>query len=128
MFDLLERHPGIVVLHDFYLGGINAHMDVHDGLSGFWLGALSVSRLPCHPGSTSAPKELADIIWKYPANLPILQNAVGVIVHSNYSRRLARHFYGETASDSWAVIPFPRLLPQLAAREVARKALGFADA
>jgi glycosyltransferase involved in cell wall biosynthesis len=125
MFDLLERHPGIVVLHDFYLGGIDAHMDVHNGLSGFWW-ALYQSH-GYHAVQDRLGAEGADIIWKYPANFPILQNAIGVIVHSNYSRRLARHFYGEMAFDSWAVIPFPRRLPQLAAREVARKTLGFAD-
>jgi hypothetical protein len=56
--------------------------------------------------------------------LACFADAVGVIVHSNI--RGFGHFYGETASDSWVVIPFARRLPQLAAREVARK-LGFAN-
>lgn len=127
MFDLLERHPGVVVLHDFYLSGLIAHIDWHDGRSGFWSRALYQSHGYHAVLDGFGAEGRAGIISKYPANLPILYNATGVIVHSNYSRRLARTFYGETASDSWAVIPFPRRLPQLTTREVARKALGFAD-
>ena len=127
MFDLLESHPGVVVLHDFYLGKINAHMNGQDGRPGFWPWVLFQSHgyhaIQDHLGAEGTP----DISWKYPANLPVLQKAVGVIVHNNYSRRLATHFYGETAAESWALIPFPRRLPQLAARVVARRALGFAD-
>ena len=127
MFDLLESHPGVVVLHDFYLGKINAHMNGQDGRPGFWPLVLFQSHgyhaIQDYLGAEGTP----DISWKYPANLPVLQKAVGVIVHNNYSRRLATHFYGETAAESWALIPFPRRLPQLAARVVARRALGFAD-
>jgi glycosyltransferase involved in cell wall biosynthesis len=127
MFDLPELHPGVVVLHDFYLSGIIAHIDRHHGRSGFWYWALYHSHGYHAVQDCLTADAISDSIWKYPANLPALQNAVGVIVHSNYSRRLAKHFYGETASDSWKVIPFPRRLPQLAGREIARKALGFAD-
>jgi glycosyltransferase involved in cell wall biosynthesis len=127
MFDLLERHPGVVALHEFYLSGIIAHTDRHDGRSGVWSWALYQSHGYHAVQDCLGAEGISDIIWKYPANLPVLQNAIGVIVHSNYSRRLAKHFYGETAPDSWVVIPFPRRLPQLAGRDVARKALGFAD-
>ena len=40
MFELLESHPGVVVLHDFFLSGIIAHLDVTNGKPGFWTHAL----------------------------------------------------------------------------------------
>ena len=40
MFDLLERHPGIVALHDFYLSGVIAQIELSSGNEGFWSNAL----------------------------------------------------------------------------------------
>jgi glycosyltransferase involved in cell wall biosynthesis len=48
---------------------------------------------------------VADVVWKYPCNLSVLQRAQGVIVHSEYSRHLANRWYGISEAEHWAVVP-----------------------
>ena len=45
----------------------------------------------------------------YPANLQVIQDAHGIIVHSEYSRQLADKSYGPGTADDWAVIPHLRV-------------------
>jgi glycosyltransferase involved in cell wall biosynthesis len=66
-------------------------------------------------------------MWRYPANLPVLQSALGVIVHSDYSRRLARQWYGSAAGADWTVIPHLRKPASAADRKAARRTLGVAE-
>jgi len=127
MFELADQYPGVVVLHDFYLSGIIAHMDAHNARPGLWSRALyeshgyhAVSEL-CHT------KDVGSIAWKYPANVPALRNAIGVIVHSNYSRQLARQYYDCGFSADWAVVPLCRRSPGPSIHADARKALGFGE-
>lgn len=127
MFDLLERHPGIVVLHDFYLSGSIAHMDLQDGRTGVWPWALYLSHGYHAVQERYRAGDVDDVIWKYPANLLALRNAVGVIVHSEHSRHLARRFYGDRFPDDWTIIPHMRRVPQTGSRKAARKALGFGE-
>lgn len=69
-------------------------------------------------------KDTTDVIFKYPCNLNILQQAKGVIVHSDYSRKLANMVYGEDSSIDWFVIPLLRTpLSNNINRAAARKAL-----
>jgi glycosyltransferase involved in cell wall biosynthesis len=126
MFDLMKDHPGVIVLHDFCVDDMFVHMDRHNSQSEFWSWALYESH-GYHAIKERINSKSTDAICKYPATLLILPNAVGVIVHSNYLRRLATHFYGNIASDNWLVIPYPGGPPRLAAREVVRRELGFAD-
>ncbi len=125
MFALLDEIPGVVVLHDFYLSGIQAWREAHQ-VPHAWAQALYVSHgySAVHERYTTA--DMSQIIWRYPANLPVLQRALGVIVHSEYSRTLAQKWYGGEAGKDWAVIPLLRTLPRRESREAARKALGLA--
>jgi glycosyltransferase involved in cell wall biosynthesis len=66
-------------------------------------------------------------IWKYPVNKEVLDCASGVIVHSEYSRTLARQWYGPQAASDWAVIPLLRGRKAGAGRAQARKELGIGD-
>ena len=50
-------------------------------------------------------KKIKRVKDEFPLNLEVLQNALGVIVHSRYSKHLARQWYGEDASDTWNTIP-----------------------
>jgi glycosyltransferase involved in cell wall biosynthesis len=123
MFRLLDRHPGTVVLHDFFLGGILGHMEAR----GFAPGALTTALYASH--GYHAVKEWftaqdsADVIWRYPANLAILQQANGIIVHSEFCRGLARKWYGEGSAGDWAVIPRPRAPISCMDRAEARRVL-----
>ena len=109
MFDLLERVPGVVMLHDFFLSGIQAHRDITCAAPQAWVDALYASHGYMAVLARYTAADIADVIWKYPANLPVLQRALGIIVHGESSRTLARRWYGERAGSNWHVIPLLRV-------------------
>jgi glycosyltransferase involved in cell wall biosynthesis len=127
MFDLLAEVPGVVVMHDFFLSDIVVHMDVHRVKS------HGLARALVHAHGWSAlqeryqAKDVMDIAWAYPCNLEVLQQAFGVIVHSEYSRRLAEKWYCADSTDAWAVIPHLRVPAIQTVRHVARKTLGLVE-
>ncbi len=107
MFDAIRRYPGVVVMHDFFLSGILEWMAFSNGSpdqfsqaifqSHGYLGLLqerqfgrkwAVENLPCSRGVT--------------------EEAAGVIVHSDFSRRLADRWYGSGTGSTWAMIPLLR--------------------
>jgi len=124
MFDLLDRHPGTIVLHDIHLANVLDWMEqngIGPGIFSQWLFA-----------SHGYPALLADrdrgrdaAIDVYPASFPLIERANGVIVHSAHARELAASWY-RTSSDAWRQIPQLRRLPDLGRREEARRALGIA--
>lgn len=125
MFALLARHPGVVVLHDFYLSGIVNYIE-HVGVAP---NALVDALYDSHGYSALIAQQregrLASI-WAHPCNRQILDDAMGVIVHSRYAQQLAQSWYGPGAGDDWVVMPFPRALGH-ANRQAARKRLGLED-
>lgn len=126
MFALLGEIPGVVVLHDFFLSGIVAHMDWHGGEPNFWTQALYEAHGYTAVHQRFHVKEAADVIWRYPCNGLVLEQAQGVIVHSENSRQLARKWYGCEADRNWALIPLLRVPDFSPERErlQSRKALG----
>jgi glycosyltransferase involved in cell wall biosynthesis len=127
MFALLEAIPGVVVLHDFFLSGIQAHRQVHGHPTHAWDQSLLDSHGYCAVRERYAAADTADIIWRYPANVSVLQSALGVIVHSTYSCSLACQWYGDDAAVDWAVIPHLRVPVTAEGREAARAVLGLAE-
>jgi len=124
MFALLREIPGVVVLHDFFLSGIVAYMDAQGPVPNGWASELYASHGYEAVRQRFHAKDTVDVVWRYPCNLSVLQQAQGIIVHSANSLRLAEQWYRDDCTD-WAVIPLlrePRIgLDKLAAR----KALGF---
>lgn len=106
MYHLLEHVPGVVVLHDFYLGNGQRYHEAIKPSSWAWTKSLYqshgwrsvVERFNVHDG----------VDMKYPANMEVLLQAQGIIVHSTYSQRLANEWYGNRFSADWKVIPFLR--------------------
>lgn len=127
IFSLLQEHPGVVVLHDFFLSGISAHRDVTGQMPGAWARDLLASHGWSAVQSRFTVADTADTVWAYPCNLGVLQNALGVIVHSENSRRLAETWYGETSADNWAVIPLMRVPVNGLDRLATRAQLGIAE-
>lgn len=125
MFSLLDSVPGVVVLHDFFLSGIQAHRDVHGVAPHAWAQALYSSHGYHAVKDRYAASDTADVIWRYPANLPVLQRAQGIIVHGEYSRKLATQWYGFEAAADWRVIPLLRTPAEPSNREAIRHQLGF---
>lgn len=125
MFDLLERYPGVVVLHDFFLSGIIAHLELNHIIPEFW--SRSLYRSHGYLAVRDRFDPAGDAIWKYPANLGILQNAVGIISHSAFSQSLAHQFYGDVFDADWQVIPLLRRPPDVIDRAQARETLGLTE-
>lgn len=129
MFSLIEEVPGVVVLHDFFLSGIAAHMELTGYDAGHWVRSLYESHGYHAVAQRYQARDIADVIWQYPANLPVLRSALGVIVHSENSRRLAREWYAgaEVESERWAVVPHLRVPESGMSKAQARLALGLRD-
>ena len=128
MFGLLKEIPGVVVLHDFFLSGIQAHRDIHGIEPGAWPDALLKSHGYQAVYERFTAEDTADVVWKYPANLPVLQRAKGIIAHSEHSRHLASRWYQCCfQNERWHTIPLPKRMPTYKNSNSARKALGFND-
>lgn len=124
MFGLLEMIPGVVVLHDFFLSGIQNYRDAMGWAPHEWKKNLYHShgyKAVWQSENESYPNEA---IWHYPANLKVIQDAVGVIVHSENSKKLANSWYGQHAGKDWKIIPLLRTFPLVNNKHKARVALG----
>ncbi len=127
MFALLRQHPGVVVLHDFFLSGVLAYEEISGTMPSIWSEELYHSH--GHAAvqarfSANGPEQAKNI---YPCNLDVLQTARGVIVHSSHSQTLARQWYGIHAADDWKVVPHVRTPPASTDRTAARKALRISE-
>lgn len=126
MFGLLERHPGVVVLHDFFLSGVLNYLEDAGYLPGAFTRALYYSH-----GYTALlaerEKGREEAVWTYPCNLQVLQQATGILVHSNFAKELAEKWYGRGASSDWVVIPQLRAPKPKPGRLAARRKLGLGD-
>jgi glycosyltransferase involved in cell wall biosynthesis len=111
MLDLIAQIPGVVVLHDFYISGLQSHHLQGDGGQA-WRHMLYAS----HGYPALLADQLADdrsgVIWQHPCNLQVLQQALGIIVHSDYSLRLAKQWYGIHTPIDWPIIPLLREPPK----------------
>lgn len=126
MFALLHEIPGVVVLHDFFLSGILAHMEALKQDPGCWSRALLESHGWPAVQMRHTVKDTADAVWAYPCNLPVLQAATGLIVHSENSIRLAAHWYGQAVAKDWSLVPLARVPAFGQSRDAALEALGVA--
>ncbi len=126
MFALIERHAGVVILHDFFLSGVSAHRDITGAEPGFWARSLLHSHGWKALEARFTVEDTADVAWAYPCNLGVLQRALGIIVHSEFSRRLAERWYGTGFAGDWSLIPLLRV-PMRSERSKARNALCIAD-
>lgn len=124
MFGLLTDIPGVVVLHDFFLSSIISHMDDLGVMPHGWNRALLHSHGWLALQARHQTNDSANIVWEYPCNLEVLQQAIGMIVHSEYSCRLAEKWYGAGAADDWTVIPLLRVPSIKTNRHEARRKLG----
>jgi glycosyltransferase involved in cell wall biosynthesis len=109
MFELIKRIPGAIVLHDFFLSGIVAHLEFHSIVPGFWVHELYTAHGYKAVQDRFKVEQKAEVVWAYPCNLSVLRDAVGVIVHSQHSRRLAQEWYGDNDQSAWRYIPHLRV-------------------
>lgn len=129
VLDLLERQPGVVVLHDFHLGRLLLDRMAPHNKKGLWGDSLLHSHgwsafLECRcVGDASALLSVAD---NWPCNLSVIQRALGLIVHSEHFERSARRWYGDVGQGAWARVAYLRALPKFA-RQTEREVLGISE-
>lgn len=125
MLRLLQEIPGTVVLHDFYLSGLMAWLEMNGGVQFIWTKALYNAH-----GYEAVRERYRDVETakrEYPVNFDVLRHAKGIIVHSDYSRQLARRWYGDEVADDWQVIPLLRTTATSFDKTMARQQLGLAQ-
>lgn len=127
MFGLLEDVPGVVVLHDFFLSGAAVHVELSGSRPAFLAESLYLSHGYHAVRDRYHTQDITQVIWRYPANLAVLRGALGLIAHSQHSRRLARAWYRSEEPGNWAVIPLLRVPETGLARAEARLALDLRD-
>jgi len=118
MFDLLDAVPGVVVLHDFFLGHVAGKR---------YSAEFADYVYTCHGYKAANELQASGVeasIWAYPLNTVVLKNALNVIVHSPDNLRLASQFYGDSIAKRWAVIPLLRQPPAPISSVNARLVLG----
>jgi glycosyltransferase involved in cell wall biosynthesis len=126
MFGLLERYPGVVVLHDFYLGDVLNDME----RSGYALGAFSEALYASHGLSALAKDKLEGrdtAVSIYPCNSGVLHGSLGVLVHSSHAVTLARKWFGDEGPALIRQVPFLPLAPDPAERRAARQRLALPE-
>ena len=122
MFGMLQRHPGVVVLHDSWLGAARNWM-AHDAGEP----AAFQRLLYDNHGHAALLHDLRhgrpSTLDTWPVNRDVVEQALGVIVHSHYAVRQARLHYGAAAADKFAMVPFPKQRTH-GDRRLARRLLG----
>lgn len=127
MFQMVQDIPGVIVLHDFFLSHVIADNDKTGYAPGAWSQALYQSHGYTALRQQYHPAEDVDLVWRYPCNFPLIQCALGVIVHAENSRRLAEQWYGRGTADNWRVIPHLRVPTSEMNRAAARRHLNLAE-
>lgn len=127
MFALLEKIPGIVVLHDFYLSDVILHIENFCNQPHLFARSLQTSHGYDSVLELTAVADVRDMLQKYPANFDVLARAQSVIVHNDHARELAARFYPEYDCGSWTTVPLVRYPASTDTKAEARRALGFSD-
>ncbi|OYV65708.1 MAG: glycosyl transferase family 1, partial [Acidiphilium sp. 21-66-27] len=122
MFEALQAHPGMIVLHDFFMCGLFGHrlQFNREAVARELVGEHGYAAAMGVRDATDVRRALGD----YPANLQLLQGAIGVIVHSEHARQLATSWFGASGARDFVAIPLLRAPTQDRDREAARASLG----
>lgn len=124
MLDLLNHRPGVVVLHDCYLGGLFHHQS-RQGDKGCLERALFQSH--GYAALYYLQQQGVDAaIKRYSCSAPVLDRARKVLVHSAHAAELVQG-HSSRRQLAFEVMPLPVPLPTLPERVEARRELGIAE-
>jgi glycosyltransferase involved in cell wall biosynthesis len=108
MFNYLERHPGIVGLHDAYLSGLYGYLAFNSSQPRNYYGEM------LHAHGTRARRYFAPIqniqepvgmsMMNLPCTKGVIESATGVISHSPFNLEVARNNYPEGWAAPYRVI------------------------
>ena len=125
MWDLLERFPGVIVLHDIFLGDATYYRSEQGTAP---LLGLPMRLYADHGYGALAnfahTKDIQSAIQNHPYSLCLIQAALGVVVHSEHAKVLAAQRYSMELADQFSVIPHLRVLPPISDKQAARTTLG----
>lgn len=122
MVDMLERCPGVVVMHDCYLGGMLNYLEGHTGQPYFQRELLHSHGYAGLHYEQQQGRIAA--IRRYPCSASLLSRARQTIVHSRHAADIVSR-----SLDSEAISKVPLIAPPLTlpARQQARQQLDIAD-
>ena len=123
---LLPAVPGVVVLHDAFLANVwNLHLAAAGDAAGFQRLLLRSHGWAAVAADARLGREAT--LRRYPCSLDVVQDACGLILHSEHARDvLAAHFGADTLASA-DVIAHLRRPPSLPDRAAARRRLGVPD-
>ncbi len=126
MLDLMKQYPGVVVLHDFYLSSLKLWMEA----SGYRYNAFKQSLLDSHGYAAleylaREGEHAAKLEW--PCSYDVIRDALGIVIHSEYSRDLICKYYGDAFAPKLSVVRQHRACAKNVQRKQARAALGYTD-
>lgn len=122
MFRLMADHPGVMVLHDVYLGHLISHRDRTGEDPGGWARALYASH-----GYPALQGDREEAVLRYPASFEVLAEARGAIVHSAFAKQEIARWFPGIPDGSVEIVPHLRVAIEQPDRAAARKALGLTE-
>jgi glycosyltransferase involved in cell wall biosynthesis len=109
MLDYVARYPGVVVLHDAYLGGLYGYLEFHLGQPGRFGREMLHSHGPRArrylAPSTRSADPVRDAMIDLPATRTVLQSAIGIVSHSPFNRDVANCNYPEGLAAPYRIVP-----------------------
>ncbi|GGD34181.1 glycosyltransferase [Pseudoxanthomonas indica] len=124
MFRLLEELPGTVVLHDFWLSNILEHTQLHNPEPYIWDQYLHYAHgWPALARRVGRGHDRA-AITAFPANRRVIDGAIGVILHSQFSAALATSWYGDDMMANIRVVKHQRSVAPKFDKAAAKAKLG----
>jgi len=124
MFDLLEQVPGVVVLHDFYLGDLTYYMESNDGRAHWFARALYTSHGYKAVADYFTKEDILSTLKDHPISYSVFEKSQSVVVHSGYAKRLAEEWYHKDNTIRCHEVPLLREPASQLDRAESRKRLG----
>ncbi len=118
-FECIKTIPGVVVLHDFYLSGILSHLEMTEKKT-CWSEALYHAHGYSALFARHHAPHLDFVRMHYPCNQEVIQSALGIIIHSEESLRLAKQWLNEPHEKPWFNIPLLKEINPLTKIEARR--------